>query len=541
MILDMPATPPSSSMKWSPQQEYILAAVADLIEEIRGRSYRVDAVAGAGKTTTLVEACNRMKGTIAFCAFNKKIADEIEKRVAHLPNITAGTFHRLGLRAWTNAYGKPHVDSKKIEKICEEEGIDWRFNKFVCFMVSQLKLAGYGIEGAQAPSFSQIADHFDAWAMLPGGEDKNGRAEEMVKQVMRESVQLAGEVLDFDDMLYMPLAMKVPMPQHDNVLIDEAQDTNAMRRMLARAILKPGGRVIAVGDPHQAIYGFTGADAHALDILEKEFNCVRLPLTVTYRCPKAVVRHAQRWVGHISAADTAPEGTVREISRSEFDSLGSGALTGKDAILCRNTRPLIDTALGLIRRGVGCRVEGRDIGQQLIRLATRWKGVRTLSELQDKLEEHRRSEVAKLIQKHQDAQAAMLEDRIDSLIAVIAHVGYSKSVEDLKSRINTLFADTVPGEEPRVVTLSTIHKAKGREWDRVYLLGRDIFMPSKYAKQEWELEQEDNLCYVAVTRAKKELIEVRFSAKQDVELDTLYEAYKKERINDLRDDMEVEE
>jgi ATP-dependent exoDNAse (exonuclease V) beta subunit len=59
------------------------------------------------------------------------------------------------------------------------------------------------------------------------------------------------------------------------------------------------------------------------------------------------------------------------------------------------------------------------------------------------------------------------------------------------------------------VTLSTIHKAKGREWPKVFLLGRNRYMPSKYATQDWQLDQEKNLIYVAVTRAQEELIEVR--------------------------------
>lgn len=54
--------------------------------------------------------------------------------------------------------------------------------------------------------------------------------------------------------------------------------------------------------------------------------------------------------------------------------------------------------------------------------------------------------------------------------------------------------------------ISTVHKSKGREWDRVYILGMNKYMPSKYAKKDWELAQEKHLMYVSVTRSKSELV-----------------------------------
>jgi len=76
-------------------------------------------------------------------------------------------------------------------------------------------------------------------------------------QASNESAKLG--MLDFDDQLYLPLLWKLRLFQNDFVFIDEAQDTNPVRRALAKLALRPGGRLIAVGDPRQAIYGFTGA------------------------------------------------------------------------------------------------------------------------------------------------------------------------------------------------------------------------------------------------------------------------------------------
>jgi superfamily I DNA/RNA helicase len=83
-------------------------------------------------------------------------------------------------------------------------------------------------------------------------------------------------------------------------------------------------------------------------------------------------------------------------------------------------------------------------------------------------------------------------------------------VEDVTKFIDELFDDNVTG----ILTLSTIHKAKGREWEQVYWLNRATTCPSPWARQDWQKEQEKNLCYVAATRAKHELIELTIEDKR---------------------------
>src|SRR5262249_35953012 len=113
---------------------------------------------------------------------------------------------------------------------------------------------------------------------------------------------------------YMPLVSQMFIYQQDWVLVDEAQDTNASRRAFVAKLLKPTGRSIWVGDPAQAIYGFTGADSKSLDTIRERFNAQLLNLTVTYRCPKQIVKKAQQWVKHIEAHESAPEGTIKDVN-----------------------------------------------------------------------------------------------------------------------------------------------------------------------------------------------------------------------------------
>lgn len=258
----------------------------------------------------------------------------------------------------------------------------------------------------------------------------------------------------------------------------------------------------------QAIYGFTGASANALDLIREEMSCVSLPLTLTFRCPKSVVKLAQTWVSHIEAHESNPEGEVRH---TDLDTLLKGAsklLGPKDAILCRNTKPLVSLAFSLIRQGVACHVEGREIGQGLLKLAKRWKSVKTLSTLRDKLEGFKQSEMAKLEKKGNEYGAAAVEDKVETLFALIDSLPPAATVYDLQSKIEGMFSDSPDGRPAQNLTLCTVHKSKGLEWDNVYLLGRGAYMPSRFARQAWQMEQENNLCYVAVTRAKKVLTEV---------------------------------
>lgn len=471
----------------------------------------LEAVAGAGKTTTLIEAVRLMRGTVAFAAYNKKIAVEIQDRVSRAETtaqVKAGTFHSFGFQAWRKVAPKVRVDDRKTAGIFDELKVPEKAQGFVKQAVSLAKQYAIGFLSSveDAATWMHVVNHFSLDEMLE--EDEAGisidEAIDWSRKVLKRSIALDTEVIDFDDMIYAPLVHNARMWQNDWVLIDEAQDTNPARRALAKKMLRPGGRLIAVGDPHQAIYGFTGADADSLLIIQREFSATTLPLTVTYRCPKAVVSMAQRWVNHIEAHPSSPEG---EVSTLEYSRFVTADFDPTDVILCRNTKPLVELAYTLIRRGVSCHVEGRDIGKGLLALVNRWS-VKSLEAFRLKLEQWLEKETQKLLAKGQEQKAGALADKVETLAVLMGALPPSASVNDLRAKIETLFQDTDPAITPRRLTLSTIHKSKGREWERVYWLGRNKYQPSKFARQEWQLEQEINLMYVAATRAKHALVDV---------------------------------
>ena len=498
-----------STRTLSPQQQ----AVVDFVGRDR-RSAFVEAVAGAGKTTKLIEALSATRGSVAFMAYNKKIADEIKTRTSEMRfgnRVKIGTFHSFGLGAWRyvhkNVKCGPDAALKKAELTVAHLAIPKTIESFTARLVSLAKQRALGLFGSidDDSQWYEIVEHFDLAFDLEDPELVAVGVEKAIES-LKFHREVADRIIDFDDMIYMPVTTGIRMWQNDVIFVDEAQDTNPARRALVRRMLNPrGGRAVFVGDRRQAIYGFTGADNDSVDQIVKDFGCVQLPMTTTYRCPKAVVRKAQEVVAHIEAHHTAPEGSVARMDFNDFVSQhlkGEFPLSPTDAILCRKTRPLVALAFQLIRAGTPCHVEGRDIGAGLVALVDRFKNARSVDALIRRLCAHTERACNKLEAKGKNVQAESLKDRAATVECIAAGCA---SVADIVPKINSLFNDS--DNEPRpTTTLSTVHKSKGREWPRVFILGENQWMPGPWAKQQWEIDQEYNLMYVAYTRSQQDLV-----------------------------------
>jgi DNA helicase-2/ATP-dependent DNA helicase PcrA len=490
---------------WSPQQ----AAFLDWCEHGRG-SCVLEAVAGAGKTTTLIEAVRRIEGQVALMAFNNKIAKEIKAKLQQAginwKKGQAGTCHSFGFSAFKKTFGEPQVNGDKITMMLEEK-FDREHEMFphigtTARLVSLAKQAALGVlfSDKNLDYWYRIMDHHD---LIDEDNQEMGDAILAAAMEVFFASQRVLDVIDFDDMIYLPLFHRCRFWQFDVVMVDEAQDTNPARRALAAAMLKKGGRLIAVGDRHQAIYGFTGADNDSLELIKRDFNAIDLPLNVTYRCPKSVVAFAQQWVSHITAHESAPEGSVTSIRVDEL--WGRNDLSAGSAILCRNVKPLVSMALALIRRKIACKVEGRDVGASLKKLVNRWKLVQ-LDALENRLDGYLERETVKLTAKKATAKLQVVEDTVETIKVIINQCRSENkhSVQDVRNYIDDLFADNVSD----ILVLSTIHKSKGREWETVFWLDRKNTCPSPWARQAWEQDQETNLQYVAATRAKSQLVDL---------------------------------
>lgn len=494
----------------SPQQQ----AFFDWIVKERGNAV-LKAVAGAGKTTTLLKGVELMQGNVFVGVYNKKMAEELKGRITDPKRVRASTFHSAGSSTLRFAFKdkKLEVDDKKVLKTIEafisESGRIVELEPLsacVADVVSMAKQRGIGPlqDMDDNDVWLDMIRHYDLLEHLP--EEYEGRTDKVIpfaRAILKRSNENLNYI-DFDDMVYLPLVYKRKPFQQDWVLIDEAQDTNPTRRALAKAMLKPNGRLVAVGDPHQAIFGFTGADNDSLDQITAEFRCKELPLTVTYRCPKDVVAHAKQWVNHIEAHESAPEGEVAVIDYKDLQK----HLEAGDAILCRYNKYLVNLCFKLIKAGIPARIEGRAIGDGLVKLASKWKG-RNLDAIRHKVEDFMNREVERALEAKKEQTADHIIDRCETLLVLIdrAEEQGITTVSGLKEMIASMFAETSEIRKD-MVTLCSVHRSKGLEWKRVFLLGREELMPSPMAKQPWQVEQEINLIYVGVTRAMDKLYEV---------------------------------
>lgn len=467
-------------------------ACYDFIQNETGSAV-IEAVAGSGKTTTGVNMVKRIpRGlTHTFLAFNKSIATELSAR-----GVNGRTFHSMCFGPVLRAKGASNVEANKLRKIIDAalgDDDSRLYGQFITRLVGLARNSGFGcLMGDTTEDFATLAEHHDL--ELDSERATLPRALELAKWLLDASN--ASDMVDFDDLLYIAVKDGVSLPKFDVVFVDEAQDTNAIQRALLRKILKPEGRLIAIGDPAQAIYGFRGADSESMRLMAEMFECKHLPLTVSYRCPTAVVEFAQQWADHIEAAPGAQEGTV-----AELDTKWSNAdFRPGDLVVCRTTRPLISLAFSMLKDKKPVRIMGREIGQGLKSLINKMnaKGVDALAE---KLTNYTSREAEKAIAQGKDAKAEQIRDKSDAIFCLINGLPETdRTVPALLRCIDELFADV-----NNATVLATIHKAKGLEADTVFWLNSSQ-CPSSWARQPWQKQQERNLCYVAATRAKVELV-----------------------------------
>lgn len=478
---------PAPARVWSSHQETIFSFVT----HGEGNAM-VKSVAGSGKTTTLVEAIRRIIGrSNIFLAFNKSIADELKKR-----GVNARTFHSLCFSPVLRAKGVKDITQQKTRDIIDARFGDRdarMYGPFLNRLVSLAKNSGIGclIEDTEQ-NWSDLASHHDL--ELEDEAADYAQALRFASEILQISNGM--KALDFDDLLYFAVKDGISLPKFDFVMVDEYQDTNAIQVAILHKIMHDRSRLIAVGDPAQAIYGFRGASADSMDKGLAEFNAVELPLTVSYRCPTSVVEHAKQWAEHIEAAPGAPAGLVDDLN----ESWDTKTFAANDLVVCRTTKPLVSLAYQMLLDRVPVRILGKDIGAGLKSLINKMKP-KGIQGLVEKLQIYTTREIEKAKAKKLDAKVEAIQDKTDCVMFLIRTLDENnRTVPALLAVIDRLFADGV-----NTVMLATIHKAKGLESDRVFWMNSRA-CPAKWARQGWQQQQERNLCYVATTRAKVALM-----------------------------------
>lgn len=454
------------------------------------RHLLLSALAGSGKTTTaqlLIESLPPHL-SIAYIAYNAATVALVKDRLPK--HIKCATAHAFGLSALKRKYPLAKLNKSKLYNLLGNIHVPEHLDSSNIVRLATLLKENAVLTDIRFAAQELIAHH-DFELSLVNDPSFLNCALELLNQS-----NIQASVYDFSDMLYRPLLDDLSLEQFDYVFIDEAQDTNTARQLLYSKMLKPWGSLVIIGDTHQAIYGFNGADAFAMENLANKFSPVELPLPICYRCSTSVIIEAQTIVPEIQAASDAVKGSVLTLDLKPFLA-GLQDLKTSDAVLCRYNAPLVKLFFALIRRGIPTRIEGRDIATGMLKLFEKLKR-ETLEETKLAVGEWATEEAEKLTEKTKHR----LDYILDKEACLLAVVSISSNVEAVERNIRKLF-----NEEDDALTLSTVHKAKGKEWNRVFIYGRNL-MPSERAEKEWQLVQEENLIYVAITRAKLDLVYV---------------------------------
>lgn len=478
----------------------------------------IHATAGAGKTTVLVQISRAqpVESRQLFLAFARDAAAELKRR---LPGgVDTRTVHSLGRMVLANS-----LRSRNVEMLPPQPA---KYRRIARKLLQETRP---DLAGAETEHFLselagmvrlQLADSHDGQVLRElvvenglwppvGMTEVDGLFALLPAIIERGITQAERGLIDFGDMLFVPVRKQLPVPVFDLVAVDEAQDYSPVALELTLNLAAAGARLVFVGDPRQSIFGFAGADPDAMQLITDRLAAKVLPLSVTYRCPRVHVELARELAPEIEPAPDALAGRVHLITEAELDDW----VEPGDLVLCRLNAPLIAICMRLTALGLPAFVRGADLEERLKRLAGRVFSS-SMHAPDQQLQGFMHSEQRRLANSDLGLPAVAIA-RLRDEIACLSHLctGVPEmELHDLEERIDAIF-----GGQPGTVTLSSIHRAKGQEADRVVLLYPEL-LPAPYARSLRALRGEACVQFVALTRAKKELVMVEAAAGQAQEV-----------------------
>jgi superfamily I DNA/RNA helicase len=453
-----------------------------------------NSLAGTGKTTMarLIDKQNASRRTILYLTFAKRNCDEArEKDENGGPKFSKTTeiytINGAGHRVWGKTASRGlTVDTKKTSNILRAiiESLPTRGEKneaqedffFIINSVGRAKHLGYIPDGID----SRHPRLIEPDAFFSGLEEAPSEfAQELIDEVLRRSIAPAfNGGIDFDDQIYMPTLFGGAFPEFDDIIGDEWQDFSPINHeMLARYVEK-GARPIAIGDPWQSIYAFRGAVQEGMAKTKVRYGMTEADLSVSFRCPSEIVKAVHWRVPHLKWSREG--GDTGKIDRLDVDSIDE-----RDVFICRNNAPLYSLALQLLRAGRSVSVAGTDIGARIVKIMTKL-GPETM----------RREQVMEAIEYWLGQKLAVQSTTAsDTADCMRVFASFGKTLGQATGYAEYLF------KQMGSITLTTGHKAKGLEWEKVYHLDPFLIRMDKE-------EQEKNLSYVITTRSKDRLYEI---------------------------------
>jgi DNA helicase-2/ATP-dependent DNA helicase PcrA len=498
---------------------------------------------GSGKTTTLVGRIARLcaageidpASTLALC-HTTKAAGELSARLARTAATTVNT-STIHAAAWrcvrgsheaagfgptpqlcTNVYPLVRAAAREVLGAAAADvvpdvvaEIDWASARL-------LDPTGY-VAARRSRDAAVDATHVaDIWGRYRAAKSAEGLVD------FADTLRIAARILT-DSPLAGGLASAV-----DAVFVDEYQDVDAAQQQLIEAWLGDSDRLCVVGDPNQAIYGFKGADPSLLTgFADRWPTATVVSLTANYRSTPQVVdwvnRLAATGTAPLSAADTtagpAPVVVAASDETSEERALcdqlrrwhRDGVAWNEMAVLYRFRASAARLEAALVAAGVPHHVAGseRFFERPEVRavLVPFGQAARSTPDADGLALLADAAERTGWDPQNPPPGAGPARQRWEAVTALVTaaaeqHDGLSARwlLSELQQRAKAAH-DLTPGG----VTLATVHAAKGLEWDAVWVAGAvEGQMPSAFAKSAAELTEERNICFVAMSRARRHLV-----------------------------------
>lgn len=324
--------------------------------------------------------------------------------------------------------------------------------------------------------------------------------------------------LDFDSLLREAVALLERNDdvrlrwQKEYIAVDECQDTNILQFRFLQLLFKKN--IFVVGDENQLIYEWRNARAGNLSNFEQHFpGCQKLYLGRNYRSTGAIVKFLKRILPVDNGLEsrmttTNPYGVDPEITRygDEIEEVNQtlARITdpGRTAILARTNRQLFAYQKVLTLSGRKYRILGKkDFWQQnevqaLLRLAKDDISMRPAHDVLKSVIERER--LLERYQFSQDPKDSSPAENLNDIVKMSAGKGTMHEFLDFLRRLT----HARKGKQGEAITLSTVHQAKGHEWDYIYIVGVN---QKKMPHQDGDLPEEERIFFVACSRAAKEL------------------------------------
>jgi superfamily I DNA/RNA helicase len=526
--------------EWTDEQTDIFSVIENTDKHVI-----VNAVSGSGKTTTAIEAAERLPENqeVIFLAFNRNISDELDEKLPD--HAEARTIHSLCAKSLYGKYKGDVEVNDNNENVKEAlRGLTWKDDGPEHWCKNDIDMMGMGnllkiislgraklVDLSKAKTIASILSRYNVPLAFRGNKDQSEEerlyqrrltkhyggepltphTNETEDAVSRKLSDVLGKVVEilrdepqvvnYDGMIDCVLNRgDIWLSKYDVVMVDEAQDlTPAEREVVLRA--SRGGRVIAIGDEMQSLYAWRAADRDSIQNLKQGLmnrdgkrSVIERPLTQTFRCPTKVVDLASTLVPRFRATDDADEGIVQEVTPEEaMENVRPG-----DFVLSRKNAPLTRWAVQLLMNEQPAFILGKDVGKQLKgKVGAYATNNRALVEnILGELKKDMWELAAEYENSNRDEAADAIRDQYKCIKTLAEKV---ETVQEFNNLVDDIFQEVESEGHAlpnNAIPLSTIHRAKGLEAPRVFIL-----QPSELGDNG----EEGNVTYVAITRTEQEL------------------------------------